>query len=134
MLNMCIMKRNLIVAVPLLASVMAATTLPANASEETKVTESETEAVELPTSDPMTAIEVIIGKRIVETTLDDGRPHHVYRPRTPIFHRYHPENEPEPPKITKHLLVDHPELGNNQGRIIRTPPSEDEEKASTDSN
>ncbi|MBV7297634.1 hypothetical protein [Enterovibrio paralichthyis] len=103
----------------------------AQASEEVTVNESETEAVELPTSDPMTAIEVIIGKRITETTLDDGRPPHVYRPRTPIFHQNHPENESVPPKITKHLLVDHPELNNNQGRVIRTPPSDTESSESS---
>ncbi|USH01541.1 hypothetical protein K6Q96_11625 [Grimontia kaedaensis] len=91
-----------------------------NAAEEVAVEESET--VLLPTDDAMTAIEVIIGKRIPETVLDDGRPHHVYRPKTPIFHQNHPENEPEPPAIRKHLLVDHPELKNNQGRVIRTPP------------
>ncbi|OEE90021.1 hypothetical protein A1OQ_01715 [Enterovibrio norvegicus FF-162] len=97
----------------------------AYAAEE--VDESEVVEVE---SGPMTAIEVIIGKRIPDTVIEGERPPHVYRPRTPIFHHHHPENEPVPPKITKHLLVDHPELNNNQGRIIRTPP----DSGSTDSN
>ncbi|MDD1781738.1 hypothetical protein LRP49_11085 [Enterovibrio sp. ZSDZ35] len=85
----------------------------------------ETEAVEVDEMDPMTAIEIIIGKRIPDSVLEGDRPHHVYRPKTPIYHHHHPENEPEPPAIRKHLLVDHPELNNNQGRVIRTPPEND---------
>lgn len=68
---------------------------------------------------PITAIEILINKRITETVLLDNRPAHVYRPRTPIFHYYHPENVPTPPVIKKYLLVDHPELNNNQGRNQR---------------
>lgn len=68
---------------------------------------------------PKTAIEMMTDKRIPETTLKDNRPPHVYRPRTPIFHKYHPENVPTKPVIKRHLLVDHPELNNNQGRDIR---------------
>ncbi|WP_325893303.1 hypothetical protein [Grimontia sp. NTOU-MAR1] len=96
-----------------------------HAVEEVVIEEYETESV--PTSDAMTAIEIIIGKRIPETVLEDGRPHHVYRPKTPIYHQNHPENEPEAPAIRKHLLVDHPELNNNQGRTIRTPAVADGE-------
>ena len=68
---------------------------------------------------PPSAIEVMLNSRIKETVLQDNRPAHVYRPRTPIYHQNHPENAPSPPKIRKHLLVDHPELNNNQGRNIR---------------
>ena len=68
---------------------------------------------------PQTAIEIMVNSRIKETTQKDNRPSHVYRPRTPIYHQNHPENTPEPPKIRKHLLVDHPEVNNNQGRNIR---------------
>lgn len=70
-------------------------------------------------STPKTAIEIMTDKRIPETVLKDGRPAHVYRPRTPIFHKNHPENVPTKPVIKRHLLVDHPELNNNQGRNIR---------------
>lgn len=66
-----------------------------------------------------TAIEVIIEKKIPETTLKDDRLPHVYRPRTPIFHKYHPENKPVEPTIKRHLLVDHPEINNNQGRKVQ---------------
>lgn len=69
---------------------------------------------------PKTAIEIMINKRIPESTLNDNRPAHVYRPRTPIYHKHHPENKPTPPVIKRHLLVDHPELNNNQGRNIRS--------------
>ncbi|KKD62044.1 hypothetical protein RN22_02520 [Grimontia sp. AD028] len=106
----------------LIGAVIAISPLALHAAEEVVVEESET--VTLPTDDAMTAIEIIIGKRIPDSVLEDGRPHHVYRPKTPIFHQNHPENEPEPPAIRKHLLVDHPELNNNQGRVIRTPPPE----------
>ncbi|WP_407332691.1 hypothetical protein [Enterovibrio sp. 27052020O] len=98
----------------------------AHATEEVDVSE----MVEVE-SDPMTAIEVIIGKRIPDTVIEGERPPHVYRPRTPIFHHHHPENESVPPKITKHLLVDHPELNNNKGRIIRTLPNSDTTDSST---
>ncbi|MGF1767751.1 hypothetical protein L4D06_10250 [Enterovibrio makurazakiensis] len=81
--------------------------------------------------DSITAIEIITGKRIPETVLEGDRPPHVYRPRTPIFHHHHPENESVPPKITKHLLVDHPELNNNQGRTIRTPKNDEASESST---
>ncbi|MDD1794902.1 hypothetical protein LRP50_17360 [Enterovibrio sp. ZSDZ42] len=81
--------------------------------------------------DSITAIEIITGKRIPETVLEGDRPPHVYRPRTPIFHHHHPENESVPPKITKHLLVDHPELNNNQGRTIRTPKNHEASESST---
>ncbi|PKF51335.1 hypothetical protein [Enterovibrio nigricans] len=92
-----------------------------HAAEETQ----DTEVVEIDESDPMTAIEIIIGKRIPDSVLDGERPHHVYRPKTPIYHHHHPENEAVPPAIRKHLLVDHPEVNNNQGRVIRTPPEND---------
>lgn len=106
----------------LVGAAIATSPFALHAAEEVAVEESET--VTLPTDDAMTAIEIIIGKRIPDSVLEDGRPHHVYRPKTPIFHHHHPENEPEPPAIRKHLLVDHPELNNNQGKVIRTPPQE----------
>ncbi|ODA30716.1 hypothetical protein A8L45_19440 [Veronia pacifica] len=78
------------------------------------------------TNDDTTAIEVLTGKRIHDSTLEGDRPPHVYRPKTPIYHHHHPENEAVDPEIRKHLLVDHPDLDNNQGRRIRIAPPSDE--------
>lgn len=89
------------------------------AASDEKIEIDEIEIMNNIDAQPKTAIEVIINKRISESILDDNRPDHVYRPRTPIFHKYHPENVPNPPVIKKYLLVDHPEINNNQGRNIR---------------
>ncbi|WP_028022759.1 hypothetical protein [Enterovibrio calviensis] len=109
-----------------LSIVLMGAVIPANATEDIDVSEE----VEVK-PDSITAIEIIIGKRIHDSVLEGDRPPHVYRPRTPIFHHHHPENESVPPKITKHLLVDHPELNNNQGRIIRTPENSGTQDPST---
>ncbi len=106
--------------------------LPALATAEVEINEvMEVEAVGDP--NPMTAIEIIIGKRIPETIQEGDRPPHVYRPRTPIFHHHHPENTSVEPEIRKHLLVDHPEVDNNQGRKIRTSPVESDNKVESNS-
>ncbi len=113
------------------ASVLVlAISTPAFTSEEMEIIEV-VEVVEVENasdSDPMTAIEIIIGKRIPDTVREGDRPPHVYRPRTPIFHHHHPENSSVEPEIRKHLLVDHPALNNNQGRVIRTPPDASDTK------
>ncbi|KXF82161.1 hypothetical protein [Enterovibrio coralii] len=117
-LNSKVLRRLALVFVPILLGGYA---FSLSAAEEV----TETQVVEVDESDPMTAIEIIIGKRIPDTVIEGDRPHHVYRPKTPIYHHHHPENEPVPPAIRKHLLVDHPEVNNNQGRVIRTPPEND---------
>ena len=115
------------------ASVLALViSTPAFTSEEMEINEV-VEVENASDSDPMTAIEIIIGKRIPETVRGGDRPPHVYRPRTPIFHHHHPENTPVEPEIRKHLLVDHPELNNNQGRKVRTPVSVNDTKVESDS-
>ncbi|PMN91058.1 hypothetical protein [Enterovibrio norvegicus] len=114
------------------AVLMLVISAPAFTSEEVNITE----VVEVDTiseSNPMTAIEIIIGKRIPATVIQGDRPPHVYRPRTPIFHHHHPENTPVEPEIRKHLLVDHPELNNNQGRKVRPPISVNDTKVESDS-
>lgn len=64
-----------------------------------------------------TAIEILSQKRIHETTKTNKHPAHVYRPKTPIYHQYHPENLPLPPKVMRHQLVQHPEMKHKNNDI-----------------
>ncbi len=56
-----------------------------------------------------TAVEILLDKRIHATTQPAHRPSHVYRPKTPLFHKYHPDNQEKQQKPKRHPFVKHPD-------------------------